>query len=93
MTYTVVCSYGATGEGQTLMLWVGYAPDEATALESFNRAYDPYFGQGATITKGLDLDQPGLNDLLGHTSRAYIERMAESRCNWHYTASYHINCS
>lgn len=51
--WTVRNDYYATGEGRTLMAWIGYAKDQSEALERFGDAFDSYFARGAGAAEGV----------------------------------------
>lgn len=51
--WTAWSDYYATGEGRTLLGWIGYAEDRAEALKAFGNAFDPYFARGADAAVGV----------------------------------------
>ena len=50
--WTSWLDYYATGEGRTMMAYVGYAKDEACARQQFAEAFDEYFARGCEIERG-----------------------------------------
>ena len=51
--WTTWLDYYATGEGRTVMAWIGYARDESQAREQFGKKFDPYFAQGCEVERGV----------------------------------------
>lgn len=91
---TAICDYGATGEGRTLMIWIGYAATPEAAITEFGRQFDPYFGIGADVYDGLRLDLPGYEMLIGKEMGERLEKMfAEGKANVSFATSYHYNYS
>jgi len=41
--WTVTQDYFATGEGRTIMAWIGYAESETEALKRFTERFNPYY--------------------------------------------------
>lgn len=51
--WTSWLDYYATGEGRTMMAYIGYAQDEARARQQFAEAFDEYFARGCEIKRGV----------------------------------------
>lgn len=51
--WTAWSDYYATGEGRTLLGWIGHAEDRAKALKSFGDVFDPFFASGADAAEGV----------------------------------------
>jgi hypothetical protein len=91
---TVICSYGATGEGHTIFIWIGYAATPEAALTEFGRKFDPYFAQGADVYDGLRLDLPGFEMLVGKEMGEQLTAMfAQGKANVCFSSEYHYNYS
>ena len=91
---TVVADYGATGEGRTLFIYIGYAHDAETAITDFGRKFDPYFAQGADVYDGLRLDIPGYETLISKEMGDRLQALyAEGRANISFATEFHINYS
>ena len=79
--WTAWCDYYATGEGRTLLVWIGYAEDRSDALRSFGDAFDPYFAGGADAAEGvvgnevigLLFSERALDDVLSMQGRATVQ--------------------
>lgn len=53
IVWTVTAEYGATGEGQTVMAYVGWAETESEAKNGFLKEFDPFFALGCVPEKGI----------------------------------------
>lgn len=51
--WTVTAEYGATGEGLTVMAYVGWAETEADAKSGFLKAFGPFFALGCIPERGV----------------------------------------
>lgn len=88
--WTVWVDYGATGEGQTWLVWIGYALDEAAARKSFSDRFGEFFAQFCEIETGAVLNQvterllpPGTAELLeGANGKAQAEFYAHMHLNY-----------
>lgn len=54
--WTVTQDYFATGEGRTLMAWIGYAESEEEALKKFGERFNPYYTPSMGAQKGFVRD-------------------------------------
>ena len=51
--WTSWLDYYATGEGRSMMAYIGYATDEARARQQFAEAFGEYFGRGCEVQRGV----------------------------------------
>lgn len=55
--WTVWADYGGTGEGQTWLVWIGYAVDAAEARQSFTDRFGDFFARFCEIKAGVVLNE------------------------------------
>lgn len=98
--YTVTCTYGATGEGQTVMILItrGYGPDvgAVNALNRFKDIFGAYYAHGAVVEEGLMLNKSYINLLISETTRKNLMEWQTERDapgGLEYFASLHVNFS
>lgn len=89
--FTVACSYGATGEGQTYMVLFTFALNKAMALQKFSEEFNTYYAQGATVYDGYYFDFEGAPFLITDALRKAMEEWPE--CYMEYKASFSFNFS
>jgi hypothetical protein len=88
--WTVWADYGGTGEGQTWLVWIGYAFDVAEARESFTNRFGDFFARFCEIEAGAVLNQvterllpPGTAERLqGASGKAQVEFYAHMHVNY-----------
>ena len=88
--WTVWADYGGTGEGQTWLVWIGYALDAAEAQESFTDRFGEFFAKFCDIAAGVILNEsterlipPGTAQRLeGANGKAQVEFYAQMHLNY-----------
>lgn len=90
--YTVRCSYFATGEGMTEMVWLGRATSPEKAIERFAIRFDDYFARGAEVTEGVDLDSAFIKEFLSDAVRRQLRNVMTDAW-FEYFQSLHFNMS
>jgi len=88
--YTVHCEYGATGEGITHMIWMGFCEDDAEAIKQFTRHFDPYYAQGAEVVSGFCFENASAQLLVSDVSKQFL---TDPECYKSYHAQLHVNYS
>ncbi len=73
--YTVVCDYGATGEGRTLMVLICFAESPEAAQVDFGRTFDPYFAIGAIAHEGLIFDLEVCRKLISDSTQKFLTQV------------------
>ncbi|NML63478.1 hypothetical protein HHL21_20785 [Massilia sp. RP-1-19] len=89
--WTVWADYGATGEGHTLMVWIGYAVDAAEAQYSFVEKFGELFAKFCRAEQGAVINEVTAVLLPAETAKR-LER-ARGRANLEFYSSLHINAS
>lgn len=87
--WTVWAEYGGTGEGQTLLVWIGYASGEAEARDGFSQRFGHFFGRVSSAAEGVvrnvvteHLVPQATFDLLSRSAgRAHLEHYAHIHIN------------
>lgn len=87
--WTAWSDYGATGEGRTLLGWIGNAEDRAGALKNFGDAFDSYFARGADAAEGV-VENSVIEHLLTQRALDDIRRM-QGRATVQLTGRLHFN--
>lgn len=93
---TVVCEYGATGEGITHMVLICIAEDGDGAIKEFTRVFGSYFAIGAEVYDGLRFDLPACKLLIGDTTRKALTKVyndGQPTGNMSFNATLHFNFS
>ena len=90
-SYTVVCDYGATGEGRTLMILYVMAISKQLALDEFVRTFvgGSYYAQGADVIEGFDFDC----DVARVLVTPQVQNQLSANCMKSFSASLHYNYS
>jgi hypothetical protein len=89
--WTVWAVRMATGEGLTLMVWIGYAANSAQAREEFGRHFDQFFVDGCTVEQGIVLNNVTKNFLTEDTL-AQLKRAA-GLANLEFYSQLHVNAA
>lgn len=93
---TVVCEYGATGEGLTYMVLVCLAEDANHAIKRFGEIFDNYFATGAEVYDGLRFDLPACKLLISDRMQESLTKIyngGNPTGNISFHASFHMNFS
>jgi hypothetical protein len=72
--WTVSPDYYATGEGRSLLAWIGYADGERAVLERFGQSFDPFYARGADAAEGL-VEDAVVRLLLGSGALEDVRRL------------------
>jgi len=90
--WTVTADYSAVGEGRTLMAMVLQDEYESNARQTFADEFGDFFASGATVTEGVNINDP---ILVGLFNAALLERLeeVEGRGNVFLSGSFHVNLS
>jgi hypothetical protein len=92
--YTLTSSYGATGEGITVMVLYtpghGPADPKTNAVEHFKEVFDPFYAIGLEIYDGITFDIPYIELLISDKTKALL---SEPNGNKVYFSQIHINYS
>lgn len=89
--WTVLADYGATGEGHTSMIWVGYALDAAEAQAIFERRFGHFFSKFSSASEGIIVNEV-TEVLLPKDTAKRLERAA-GRANVDFYSHLHLNAS
>lgn len=90
--WTVTAEYGASGEGETVMAYVGWAETEAEAKSGFLKAFGPFFALACIPEKGViknAITEQIFSDLALEKMRSVERRRGSLEAQ----ASLHINFS
>jgi hypothetical protein len=88
--FTVHCEYGATGEGQSYMIWYGFCEDESDAIKQFCKHFDPWYAQGAQVVKGFCFENASARMLVSDGTKQFL---TDPDCHKTYHAHLHVNYS
>lgn len=89
--WTVWCDYGATGEGQSVMVWIGYAENEAAACAKFSERFGNVFASVCEAKHGVVRNE-FIQYLFSEKVLTACEK-AEGKGNIDLYASAHFNFS
>lgn len=89
-SYTVHCEYGATGEGITHMIWMGFCKHEQDALLQFTKCFGEWYAQGAEVTPGFCFENRSARLLVSDATRNLL---TDPECYKNYHAQLHVNYS
>lgn len=51
--WTVSLDFGGTGEGRTLLVWIGYATSPERARDAFDGKFGSFFAKISTVESGI----------------------------------------
>jgi hypothetical protein len=88
--FTVHCEYGATGEGITHMIWLGFCEDESDAIKQFAAHFDAWYVQGACVVKGFCFANASARMLVSEVTKQFL---VDPQCYKSYHAQLHVNYS
>jgi len=90
--YTVVMDYGATGEGRTLSVWIGFALDLEDARAKFQSAVPngDFWAQGAEVFEGVNTQHEVCQTLL---TPVVVAQILDTHCMREFSAQLHVNYS
>jgi hypothetical protein len=89
--WTAVFNYFATGEGQTIAGWIGYASSEEECRRKFGEALDPFYARGADCVLGVARNE--ITTLLWSTEALDMIEAAEGRGTAAAISTLHFNFS
>lgn len=89
--WTVTCNYFATGEGHTLLAWIGYADSDFEAKQHFEKKFGDYFAKGAEASQGVRSDE-ATRFLFSDAILQQAQDMA-NKAMIELSARYHLNAS
>lgn len=89
--WTTTVAYGATGEGETLMAWIGYAENAAQAKMELIKVFKAFHGAFGESIEGVARN-PVTNLLFSEEALKMMERL-EGRATVRAHAMLHFNRS
>ncbi len=89
--WTAWANYGATGEGQTWALWIGYATDSGDARASFRKHFGDFLYTFCETALGVVTNE--VTDRLLPTSTIESLQRADTKIDVEYFAQLHVNGS
>lgn len=87
--WTAWMEYGATGEGQTLQTWIGYASDANDAKASFGGRSNSFFEQFCEVAEGVTRNR--IVEALVAASTLNLLESSSGTIDIELFASLHIN--
>jgi hypothetical protein len=87
--WTAWADYGATGEGRTCLVWIGYALDAAEARELFSVRFGEFFTRFCVIEAGAVLNH--VTELLLPPATAERLESAKGKAQFAFYAHLHLN--
>jgi len=90
--YTVISDYGATGEGRTISIWMGFAENEEAAKRMFETSVHggDWYIKGATTVEGFAFSNPLVKLFMTKAIRA---QLSDEICYRSFSAQLHFNYS
>lgn len=89
--WTVWADYGATGEGHTSMVWIGYALDAAEAQGHFECRFGDFFAKFSSAGQGIIVNE--VTEVLLPPGTAKRLERAAGRANVDFYSHLHLNAS
>jgi hypothetical protein len=89
--WTVWAEYAGTGEGQTVVVWIGYAADALEACRVFGSRFDEFFVRFCKAEEGVALNE--LTELLITPVVGARLQGANGRANVEFYAKFHLNAA
>ena len=86
--HTAWSNYGATGEGNTIMIAV--ARTEPQARELFKAKFDRYYWPGMVVARGIPQEVDGY---IPQWVKRGVQGLTGQLCSYHWYGEYHVNCS
>jgi hypothetical protein len=89
--WTVWAEYYSTGEGQTLLAWVGYASGAAEARDAFSQRFDPFYVHFCIAGPGVVMNEVTLSLLTEGTAKFMAD--AAGKANLEFYSKMHVNAA
>lgn len=89
--WTAWAAHAATGEGMTVMVWIGYATSATEALAGFGGRFDPYFADACEVEEGVVRNEVTAH-LLTEPTAEQLARAA-GRAKVEFYSKFHLNAA